>query len=126
MTDITLSNTTRTVILDQVAEYLIGKSTTHPVKKIPAKQDPTIDEGAKTTTPRSYRIGAKVDVATRDALLSLESDREMITLSNGSITDVNCFLDKGPECEFLVGREISGEGASRPWICRVTLISSAN
>ena len=136
MAYIILNNTKRTVTLKRVKAYVIDKNTTYPVKKIPAKQKPTMDATAWATTPRTYNITAHVSETNREDLLSLEDDREMITLNDGSTTDDNCFLDN-LGFTYFVGR---GRGAGFPlyfpiefekefspsWLCSISLLSSSN
>jgi len=126
LVSITLTNAHRSVSLDFVTEYIISKQTKYPVKKIPDKQLPTIDPTGKTTNPRNYRLSARVTYADMCGLLSLESDRDVIVFADGNITDNYCFLDGSPECMYQVGTDKDGGHIDRPWLCRLTLISSGN
>ena len=119
MTNITLSNASRTVTLDFVVGYRITKVTRYPVKRVPAKLAPTVDTSAETTEPRTYDITAYVSTPTRDGILSLESDRQVIRLQDGNIDDPYTFLER-PTLTHRMGNTI------RPWSASLQLLSSAN
>ena len=115
MSSVTLTNTSRAITLSHVLQYRITKQTTVPIKRIPNKTLPTIDWDSRTTMPREISLNVRVSTTDKDTLMTMESDRLLLTMTGNSYRWGITRMD--PEYDV-------GKGTATPWLVTINLLTS--
>jgi len=113
-------NASRNITLNHIIDYRTSKKTTTPFHRVPAKTASSTDRQGRTTEPKRVTIAAKVTNTEKGTLELMETDRQVIDITDQHGNTYDNYTMESQEFNFNMGSE------SQPWIVRMQFLASSD